>query len=256
MTARLALVLATSFGVLLSAQQAPPATQQTPPTTQPVEPYRLGPGIQAPVVLRSVQPKYPREALQAKIEGVVELELVILADGTIGDVRVTKSLDKTNGLDQQAIDAAKQWLFRPGTRDGRDVSVIVTVIMEFRLSDRGSPSTPSPTPAGAAASDEFYKDTYPSVYPRLVQPVAIRTSQPKYTSEALRAKLQGMVEVEAVVGTDGTVTRARVSKSLDTQLGLDQNALDAVKSWTFEPGRLNGQPVPVVVTLTLEFRIH
>ena len=256
MTTRLALVLATSFGALISAQQAPPAGQQTPPTTQQAEPYRPGLGIQFPTPIQSVQPKYTREALQAKVEGVVEVELVVLADGTVGDVRVTKSLDKVYGLDQQAIDAAKQWLFRPGTKDGRGVPVMVTLVLEFRLSDRGSPSTPSLTPASTTARDDFYKDTYPSVYPKLEKPVTLQSSQPKYTSEALRAKLQGTVEVEAVVGTDGTVSRARVTKSLDKQLGLDESALEAVRSWVFEPGRLNGQPVPVVVTLMLEFRVH
>jgi TonB family protein len=49
---------------------------------------------------------------------------------------------------------------------------------------------------------------------------------------------------------------ARVAKSLDTQLGLDENALEAVRSWVFEPGRLNGQPVPVVVKFPREFRIR
>lgn len=256
MTARLALLLATSFGVLVSAQQAPPPAQQTPPATQQVEPYRPGPGIQYPVPIQSVQPKYTREALEAKVEGVVEVELVVLADGTVGNVRVTRSLDKVYGLDQQALDAAKQWLFRPGTKDGRGVPVMVTLILEFRLANRGTPSTQSPTPAAAAASDDFYKDTYSSVYPQLVQPVLLRSQQPKYTSDAMRAKLQGMVEVEAVVDVDGTVSRARVAKSLDAQLGLDENALAAVKRWVFTPGRLNGQPVPVVVRLTLEFRLH
>ncbi|MGE5837568.1 MAG: energy transducer TonB [Acidobacteriota bacterium] len=257
MTARLALLLATSFGVLISAHQASPAGQQTPPTTQQVQPYPpIGPGIQAPTPTHSVNAKYTRDAIQAKIEGLVELTMVVLPDGNVSDVQVTKSLDAKFGLDQQAIDAAKQWRFKPGTKDGRVVPMFVTILMEFRLSARGSPTTPSQTPAAAAANDDFYKDTYLSVYPQLVQPVLLRSSQPKYTSDAMRAKLQGMVEVEAVVGTDGTVTRARVSKSLDTQLGLDQNALDAVKSWVFTPGRLNGQPVPVVVRLTLEFRLH
>ena len=95
-----------------------------------------------------------------------------------------------------------------------------------------------------------------SVYPALVLPVLVRSSPPKYTSDALRAKLQGTVEVEAVVGVDGTVSRARVTKSLDTQLGLDESAVDAAKSWVFEAGRLNGQPVPVVVSLKVEFRIR
>src|SRR5262245_53727732 len=248
MTARLALVLAISFGVLVSAQQAPPATQETP--------VRPGPGVQFPTPIRSIQPKYTPEALQARIEGVIELELVILANGTVSDVRVTKSLDTKFGLDQQAIEAAKQWLFRPGSKDGRGIPVIVTIVMEFRLSDRGSPPTPSQTPSAAAARDEFYKDTYPSVYPALVQPVLVRSPQPKYTSDAMRAKIQGRVEVEAVIGLDGTVSRARVTKSLDTQLGLDDSAVEAGKSWSFEPGRLNGAPVPVVVRLMLEFRLR
>ena len=250
MTVRLALVLAASFGALVSAQQAPPATQQ-------LEIYPSnGPGIQAPALIRSLQARYTPEAIQARIEGVVELRMVVLPDGNVRDVQVTKSLDTTYGLDQQAIDAAKQWSFRPGTKDGRAVPMFVTIVMEFRLSDRGSPPTPSQTPAAAAARDEFYKDTYPSVYPALVQPVLLRSPQPKYTSDALRAKLQGTVEVEAVVGVDGTVSRARVTKSLDTQLGLDESAVDAAKSWVFEAGRLNGQPVPVVVRLKLEFRIR
>jgi TonB family protein len=250
MTARLALVLATSFGILVSAQQAPPVTPQ-------LEIYPAnGPGIQAPALIRSIEARYTPEAIQAKIEGIVEVRMVVLPDGNVRDVQVTKSLDTRYGLDQQAIDAAKQWSFRPGTKDGRAVPMFVTIVMEFRLSDRGSPPTPSLTPAAAAARDEFYKDTYPSVYPALVQPVLVRSSQPKYTSDAMRAKIQGLVEVEAVVGVDGTVSRARVTKSLDTQLGLDENAVDAVKSWSFEPGRLNGAPVPVVVRLTLEFRLH
>ena len=258
MTARLALMLATSFGVLISAQQAsPPATQQAPPPTLELQPYPpIGPGIQAPTPTRSVNAKYTREAIQAKVEGLVELTMVVLPNGNVSDVKVTKSLDSKYGLDQQAIDAAKQWLFRPGTKDRRAVPMFVTILMEFRLSDRGSPTTPSQTPSSATARDDFYKDTYPSVYPKLEQPVLLRSSQPKYTSDAMRAKLQGMVEVEAVVDVDGTVSRARVTKSLDAQLGLDQNALDAVKSWVFTPGRLNGQPVPVVVKLTLEFRLH
>jgi TonB family protein len=257
MTARLALLLATSFGVLVSAQQAPPATQQPPPTTQQAEPYPpIGPGIQAPTPTRSVNAKYTRDAIQAKIEGLVELTMVVLPNGNVSDVQVTKSLDSRYGLDQQAIDAAKQWRFKPGTKDGRVVPMFVTVLMEFRLSDRGSPSTPSLTPATVAARDDFYKDTYPSVYPKLETPVVVRSAQPKYASEALRAKLQGTVEVEAVVDVDGTVSRARVTKSLDKQSGLDESALEAARGWVFEPGRLNGQPVPVVVTLKLEFRIR
>ena len=55
------------------------------------------------------------------------------ADGTIGAVRVVKSLDARHGLDRAAIEAAKQWVFKPGIRRGQAVDVIVTLILEFRL---------------------------------------------------------------------------------------------------------------------------
>ena len=87
-----------------------------------------------PAPIKSVQPKYTSEAMRAKIQGSVEIEAVVLPNGTIGDVRILKPLDKQYGLDQEAIVAAKQWLFRPGTdKDGKPIPVIVTIILEFRL---------------------------------------------------------------------------------------------------------------------------
>ncbi|HYN06576.1 MAG TPA: energy transducer TonB [Vicinamibacterales bacterium] len=247
MTARLALVLAASFGVVMLAQQA-----GTPPPAQQEQVYRPGPGIQNPVVIRTAQPKYTSEALRAQIQGVVELEGTVAPDGTLQDIRITKSLDSSLGLDQEAIAAARQWLFRPGIRQGRVIPVIVTLILEFRIHSQPTPKALSP--ANIIAGDDFYTDTYPLMQTGLVQPT-IRTSvQPKYTADAMRAKIQGMVEVEAVIQADGTVGRARVLKSLDQQ--LDNTALDAVRQWVFEPGKLNAQAVPVVVKLTLEFRLH
>jgi TonB family protein len=246
MTTRLALVLMASFGVVVSAQQAAPQQEQ---------PYRPGPGIENPVPLRSVQPKYTHEAMTAQIQGVVELEVVVLPNGTIGEVRVAKSLDAKLGLDEQAIAAARQWLFKPGTQaaTGRPVPVIVMIIMEYRL---GNGANQVMAPVTLVAGDEFYRDAYPLQYPQLVQPTIKRMVQPKYTADAMRAKLQGTVAVEAVIRADGTVDRARVVRSLDTQLGLDANAIEAVKQWVFEPGTLQSQPVAVVVQLTLEFRLH
>jgi TonB family protein len=74
----------------------------------------------------------------------------------------------------------------------------------------------------------------------------------------MRAKIDGTVTVEAVVNTDGTVARARVVKSLDKLYGLDEEALNAVSQWTFEPdsGKCDGLPSPTLVTLILNFRIH
>ena len=60
---------------------------------------------------------------------------------------------------------------------------------------------------------------------------------------------------EAVVDVDGSVTQVRVTRSLDNTFGLDQAAIDAARQWKFEPGTLKGKPVPVLITLLLEFRL-
>ena len=95
--------------------------------------YRPGAGINLPRLLREVKPQYTPEAMRAKIQGTVSLEVVVLPDGTIGDVRVTKSLDPVFGLDAQAIAAARQWRFAPGTRFGEPVAVALTIELLFNL---------------------------------------------------------------------------------------------------------------------------
>lgn len=92
-----------------------------------------GGDVTAPVLVKRVDPRYTSEAMVTKINGVVVLEAVVRADGTIGAVRVVKSLDAKFGLDRAAIEAAKQWVFKPGIRRGQAVDVIVTLILEFRL---------------------------------------------------------------------------------------------------------------------------
>jgi protein TonB len=94
--------------------------------------YRLGSNITYPTPIRQPNPTYTSDAMRAKITGVVTLEAVVKADGTIGDVRVIKSLDR--GLDQEAIKAAKMWLFTPARdRDNKPVAVIVQLELTFRL---------------------------------------------------------------------------------------------------------------------------
>jgi TonB family protein len=63
----------------------------------------------------------------------VQLECVVLPDGSVGDVRVARPLDPTYGLDEEAVKAAKRWRFTPGTKDGTPVPVVVTLELTFTL---------------------------------------------------------------------------------------------------------------------------
>jgi protein TonB len=96
--------------------------------------FRPGNGISSPTLLQEVRPNYTAEAMRAKIQGVVTLEAVVLADGSVGPVRVTRSLDPTFGLDQEAERTVKKWRFKPGmNRLGEPVPVLVEIEMTFTL---------------------------------------------------------------------------------------------------------------------------
>jgi protein TonB len=85
-------------------------------------------------------------------------------------------------------------------------------------------------------------------------PVIITRVEPQYTEIARKARIQGIVIVEAVIDRQGNVTEARILKPLP--MGLDQEALRAIRLWKFKPGTLNGQPVPVYYNLTVNFRLE
>jgi TonB family protein len=86
---------------------------------------------------------------------MVELDAVVLTDGTVGDVRVVKSLDREFGLDDQAMQAARRWVFRPPVdASGKPVRAVVTLILDFRLSKQAAPGVgpdSAQTPASPAA---------------------------------------------------------------------------------------------------------
>ena len=102
-------------------------------TVQAQEVFRPGNGVTLPVVVSEVKPDYTPEAKAARIEGLVVLDAVVLSDGKVGDVTVSRSLDSTFGLDQQAVKAAKAWKFKPGTKDGKPVAVRISLEMTFTL---------------------------------------------------------------------------------------------------------------------------
>lgn len=87
-------------------------------------------------------------------------------------------------------------------------------------------------------------------------PTILRKVEPEYTTGAMRAKIQGVVELEAVVGIDGVITGIRVRRSLDRAFGLDEEAIRTVKLWRFHPGRFQGEPVAVLVTIELTFNLR
>lgn len=109
------------------------AAMRTPPVTRPStdESIRLIVGIDSlPVVLQKVPPKYPQQAVASEVEGVVEINALVGADGTVKDAFVRHSRAM---LDDAALEAVWQWRFRPALSKGQAYAVWIAVPVRFRL---------------------------------------------------------------------------------------------------------------------------
>jgi periplasmic protein TonB len=89
-------------------------------------------------------------------------------------------------------------------------------------------------------------------------PRILREVKPQYTADAMRAKIQGIVLLRAVVNRDGSVGDVEVLRSLDSTFGLDQEAIKAARQWRFSPAirAVTGEAVPVEVTIELTFTLR
>ena len=121
-----------------SAAQQPPASpeQLTPEKPWPpagVVRAEAGSGLTLPRLVKETRPNYTADAMRAWVQGVIVIEAVVETDGTVGEVRVVRSLDKKYGQDEEAVKTVKQWRFAPGTKDGVAVPVLVWIEMTFTM---------------------------------------------------------------------------------------------------------------------------
>ncbi len=120
--ARVAVVLA---GALLATLAPFTAVAQDGP------PFKIGNGVSAPEPIYKQEPKYTDEARDNRVEGPVRLTMVVDEYGIPTELQVVQSLDP--GLDTEAIQAVKQWRFKPGMKDGKPVAVQATIEVQFKL---------------------------------------------------------------------------------------------------------------------------
>jgi protein TonB len=183
-----------------------------------------------------------------------------------------------------AIDAVRQWQYDPPA-DGPiafDVSFSFSQGTEPRMVSHGGPgavrfsAAPSAVAgrvggavaggvAGGAAGGLAQAPPPPPPPPppgwavgairvggNVKQPAKTKHVPPVYPAIAQSANVQGVVIIEAVIAADGHVLEARILRSIPL---LDQAALDAVRQWEFTPTLLNGSPVPVIMTVTVQFTL-
>lgn len=128
------------------------------------------------------------------------------------------------------------------------LEVVVPPVTAVAALDPGFPipavGPPPPPDGGAVRFDSRSMD----------EPVRVYAPPPVYTEMARRARREGVVIVEAVIGADGAVREAHILESLG--LGLDEATLRALAEWRFEPARKGGRAIPVIYNLAVHFRLQ
>jgi TonB family protein len=259
-----------SFAVLLTFSDNPdaqPGSEEAVVTDTPYgrgvrsgDAVRVGGNIRPPTKIKDVRPVYPPEAQAARVRGLVIIEARIGADGSVEDARVLRSIPL---LDQAAVDAVMQWRFTPTLLNGKAVPVVMTVTVNFALDD-GQRREVIRDPR--EVSPELRRQTFPEPSRELIRdqprevtpearkatrgdaPVVVKEVKPVYTREAMEARVQGSVEVEALIGTDGRVMDAQI---VTGDPMLHESSLQAVRRWEFKP-----IPTPKTVTIELTFSLR
>jgi TonB family protein len=173
-----------------------------------------------------VQPAYTAEAFERFIEGTVRLEGTVDTAGNTTNLHVVKGLGF--GLDESALSEVANWKFTPGLRNGAPVQTSLDIDVDFKLAKAGIPL--------AAGIDS---------------PVIVSRIEPGVTEEARTAKARGTVILEVTVRVDGTVDVVRVIQPLG--YGLTESAIQALRQWTFEPAKKDGQRLPVRMNISISF---
>ena len=164
-----------------------------------------------------------------------------------------------------AIEAVRRWQFHPALTQGKPVETAYKVQVRFVLVLREAiPDWEIESPQDTAevsqsASTNFERGTPDGPVYRVsarqgvTAPKQVYAPEPEFSEKARKAGEQGTVTVSLIVGTDGKPRDVTVSCS--SAPDLNENALDAVKSWKFEPGTAHGKPVMVEISVEVQFHL-
>ena len=206
----------------------------------PLERIAVRPTLDVPAPRRTlhVAPIWPPDVAVAV---QYRVHLVLDATGQVAEARVLTGAiaaerDAAVAAEIDAVlTAVRQWKFDP---PAQAPMLIVADVASARKGATSSTVSTERAPLRAGGA--------------IAPPRKIHDVQVEYPQAAQEARITGVVTIEATVGIDGTITDAQVLKGVAE---LDDAALASVRQWQFEPVWLNGEPVPVIIVLTVNFTL-
>jgi TonB family protein len=258
---------------------AAPSTNTTPSPNNDLTIHYKGPGVTAPEFL-SINGTFDAIDHCKKLDGDEQILIAVDRTGTPQMIKVLKSLG--NDLDAMALHIVELDKFKPGTVDS--LPSVVALADDIKLQacrmekkdERGQKQdyvqlraapeqtfelieppkyalTKLPPKPGTAAWNKPMQHL-PKIGSGVTPPVILHQVDPEYSEEARRAQLQGVCLITIIVDVNGNPQDPMVVKPLG--LGLDEEALKAVKRFRFKPAMKDGKtPVPVQITVAVNFRM-
>jgi TonB family protein len=206
---------------------------------------QIGGGVTGPKIIYEPWPEYTELAKQDKVQGIVLVSLVVDEHGLPQHVQLLRGLG--DGLNENAVESVKKYVFKPATENGKPVAVWLNVEVNFQLAD-GTAQTQGPIlVAGEAANG------VKPIGGDVKGPILSYAPEPGYSPEAKAAKFEGVVMVSIIVDKNGIPQNVHVTRGVG--LGLDEKAVDAVKQYKFKPATENGKPVAVYLNVEVNFEI-
>jgi TonB family protein len=182
-------------------------------------------GVGQASVLKKVDPIYPPLARQARIQGSVILQVVINKSGDVENIQLYSGHPM---LAPAAIDAVKQWKYKPYLLNGEPVEVETTVTVSFTL------------PGVVRVSQGVMAGLLVTEVP------------PEYPPDAKEQKIQGVVLLRVTIDREGNVSNIEL---ISGHPPLAPAAIEAVKQWKYRPYLLNGSPVEVETQIQVNFTL-
>lgn len=217
---------------------------------------RVSEGVSQGLLINKVDPVYPPLAKQARIQGSVILQVVISKSGDVENVQLFSGHPL---LAPAAIDAVKQWRYKPYLLNGEPVEVETRVRVNFTLAEGVAGDHPggqgADEPGSIAPSDPGSAEH--AAIPRRVRVssgvssgLVVTKVPPKYPPDAREQRVQGTVVMSVNIDGEGNVANIQLISGHPL---LAPAAIEAVKQWKYRPYLLNGSPVEVETQVQVNF---
>lgn len=237
---------------LLLAQAAEPAAPEAATAaSKSAGSFRVSSGVMQGLLIAHPAPVYPAVAKAAHVQGVVVLHALVSKEGKVENIQVISGPPM---LTQSAIDAVRQWTYKPVIVSGRPVAVDTTINVNYTfgepsaLAGPGQADLQDPIPPTDKSGQPVYR-----IGGQISQPELIHQVAPEITAEAKKAKFIGVVLVGLIVNEEGQPEDVHIVRGIG--MGLNDKALEAVKQYKFKPAMESGKPVAVALNVEVNFQV-